>query len=134
MRRLMVVGAVAAAVLGGAAIAAGDGGERRVVDATASSRPEARPVAGVNERLALARAARVRCRTLGCINRSLTKLAKAVENLNRETYRCERYVNITAYDGYVYTPDGGATLFETTALDYSQEGDPASGRFLVYVC
>ena len=143
MRKRMIVGAaVAAFAVGGAALAFGDASEQRTaVPLKAGSKPVEKDLAKVKRGLRQAQAARVRCRSIGCVNRSLTKLANdvnALENnveiLRHDAFDCEQLVNITRYDGYVWTPNGGATLFTTTALDITTPGDPASARAVVYVC
>jgi hypothetical protein len=73
-----------------------------------------------------ARNAAVSCRNLGCINRKLTKL-------NRDAFKCERVVNLTRYQGYLYTPDG-TNVIETTALDFTEAGDTPTNQFVIYVC
>src|SRR5918992_1875196 len=135
MRKRIIAAVVAATVLGGAAVAVGDSSESRdPAKPTAGSDPSPKKLGEVNRRLNQSLAARVSCRSMGCINRTLTRLTAAVRRLNRETYQCERYVNVTQYSGYRYSPDGGTTEFGTTALDYTEQGDPATDRVLVYVC
>jgi hypothetical protein len=136
MRKRIVFAIVAATtVLGGAAIAVGDSSEsREPAKSTAGSDPIPRKLGEVNRRLNQSLAARVSCQSMACINRTLTRLSETVRRLNREIFRCERLVNVTQYTGYLYSPDGGQTVFGTTALDYTEPGDPPSDRVVVYVC
>jgi hypothetical protein len=71
---------------------------------------------------------------VSCINQTLTRLNKTVKALARDAFECEQYINVTRYGGYVYTPDGGATVFETTALDYTTPGQAPTDRVVVYTC
>jgi hypothetical protein len=135
MRRLIVVAIVATLAIGGAAVAfASDNSERRIAakPSASESNPMKRALTKAERRLAQASAAKIKCRTLGCINRSLTRLAKAVNVLVDETYNCEKYVNVTQYSGYLY--DDGVNVFPTSGLDYTEAGDAATDRFLVYTC
>ena len=135
MRKRIIAAFVIGAVLGGAAIAVGDSSERRAPSKpTAAPDPIQRKLGEVNRRLNRSLAARVSCQSTACINRTLTRLSASVTRLNRETFQCERLVNVTQYSGYLYSPDGGQTIFGTTALDYTEQGDPPSDRVVVYVC
>ena len=42
-------------------------------------------------------------------------------------------VNLTRYQGYLYTPDG-TNVIETTALDFTEAGDTPTNQFVIYVC
>ncbi len=134
MRKRIIVAIVATLVLGGTTVAVAGSQERRAPSKPTAEdlRPMSKSLAKVNDRLLQAK--RVKCRTIGCVNRTLTRLSKAVKNLNRDAFKCEQYVNVTRYDGYVYSPDGGATVFPTTALDYTTPGDTVSNRVVVYTC
>jgi hypothetical protein len=135
MRKRVITAIVAATVLGGAAIAVGASSDSRdPAKPTAGSDPIQKKLAEVNRRLNQSLAARVNCQSTGCINRTLNRLSASVRRLNRETFQCERLVNVTQYSGYRYSPDGGTTEFGTTALDYTEQGDPATDRVVVYVC
>ena len=46
--------------------------------------------------------------------------------------KCEQLVNVTQYFGYQYSD--GASVFPTTALDYTDHGGTASDRVVVYTC
>jgi hypothetical protein len=134
MKTRVLVGAVIATlVIGGSAMALAGSSERRVPAAPGASKPIAKDLARAKQRLTQANAARVRCRTVGCVNRTLTRLARAVNALSRDAFECERFVNVTSYNGYLYSPDG-ATVFPTTALDYTQTGDAPTDRVVVYTC
>jgi hypothetical protein len=121
-RTIITILSTALVVAGSAAIVQAAGGPEREVAASSSAPAEPK---GTLDRRAPAHAA-VRCRNLGCINRKLTKL-------NRDAFKCERLVNLTQYQGYLYTPDG-TNVIETTALDYTQSGDAPSDQFVIYVC
>jgi hypothetical protein len=135
MRKRIVLGVIAALVLGGAAVALADSSDRRVaLTPKAESNSIEQRLGEVNRRLSRALAARVSCRSFGCVNRTLNRLTQAVNALNRQTFRCQRVVNVTRYAGYLYTPDGGATIFETTALDHTEQGHQPTNRVVVDVC
>jgi hypothetical protein len=135
MRTRILVVAVACLVLGGAAVALAGSSERRAPAApTAGPKPTSKELDRINRRLNRVATASVNCRSFGCINRNLTRLAREVSVLKRDAFVCERLVDVTQYNGYDYSPDGGATFFLTTALDYTEPGDPVSNRAVVYVC
>jgi hypothetical protein len=135
MRKRILVAVVAATVLGGGAIAVAESSDSRSPSATAAGpKPVQKELAAINRRLSQATASRVSCRSVACINRNLTTLARDVRLLKRDAFVCERLVNATQYNGYDYSPDGGATFFLTTALDYTEPGDPVSDRVVVYTC
>jgi outer membrane murein-binding lipoprotein Lpp len=133
--RILVVSALATAVLGGTAFALAGGSEHRSPSPAATeSTPIPKQLAKVHQRLSQTLNARVNCGSIRCINRALNRLTTAVRTLNRDVNTCERYINVTRYNGYLYTPDGGTTIFETTALDYTDQGDPVTDKVLVFVC
>ena len=133
MRGILVVGVVAMLSIGGAVALGDSDSERRTAAKAKQSNPTKRPLADrLEDSLRTAKAAKVRCRTIKCVNTSLTNLAKDVKVLVRETFKCERWVNVTQYYGYQYSD--GASVFPTTALDYTEEGGTVSDRVLVYVC
>ena len=136
MRKRIIVGVIATLVLGGgAAIALADSSEQRVASKPAAApAPLQKKLGKVNQQLSESLAARVSCRSLGCINRTLNRLTRAVRVLNRDVNVCERFIRVTRYDGYLYSNDGGANVFLTTALDNTEAGDRVSHRVLVYVC
>jgi hypothetical protein len=122
MRRTVVTILATAVVLTGttAIVNAAGGPEREVAASSAAAKPEkiARPSSHLK--------GPVKCRTLRCLNSKLSALF-------RDTYKCQRLVDLTRYKGYAYTPDGSnATI--TTALDYTESGDTPSDQFVVYVC
>ena len=103
----------------------------------AASRPAPtfeKDLSRVQHRLIAASKARVRCRNLGCINRSLNQLGSAVGVLGHAMFQCEQYVNVTRYGGYAFSSDGGASFGVSPAIDYTEEGDPVTNRVVVYVC
>lgn len=130
--RLLIGGIAAMVVLGGSALAIAGDGERRTLAPTGQSGPaNAKPDAtthlskGLNAK---------KCQTVQCFNQQIKKLNKAVNNLEHDAFVCEQFVNVSQYSGYVYTPDGGDSLFETTALDYTEDGGTPTDRVVVYTC
>jgi hypothetical protein len=122
MRRTIITILSTALVLAGSAAivnAAGGGPEREVAASPAKAEPK-----GIIDR-AQAKAS-VRCRSLGCINRKLTKLS-------RDAFQCERLVPVTRYQGYLYTPDG-TNVITTTALDETVPGDTPTYQMVIYTC
>lgn len=135
MRMRILVALIATVALGGATFALADSSEHRTQSTpSAESKPVPKRLDKVNRLLGRARAARVSCRSMSCINRTLTRLTNDVRALKRDAFQCEQLTNVTRYSGYVYTPDGGNTLFETTALDHTDPGDTPTDRVVVYVC
>ena len=134
MKKLIIIAVVAAlAIITATTVAFGDSSDRRMPSRSgAEASPIKKSLARVDQRLNQAK--RVNCRTTRCFNNTLTKLKKDVKALQRDAFQCEQYVNVTRYNGYVYTPDGGTTVFPTTALDYTAQGDPVSNRVVVYTC
>ena len=123
MRRTIITILSTALVLAGTAAvvdAAGGGPEREV--AASSAAAEAKKLKDLRAKAK----ASVRCRTLGCINRKLTKLT-------RDAFKCERVVPVTRYQGYLYTPDG-ANVITTTALDETTPGDTPTYGMVIYTC
>jgi hypothetical protein len=76
------------------------------------------------------REAKIRCKSLACINRSITRLARAVNAILNDLNNCEQTRDITQYNDYEQYPDSGPV----TGLDYTFPGDAISNRMLVYVC
>ena len=135
MRKLITVGVIAAFTLGATALAVTGSSERRIASKpTGGSNPIQKDLSKVNRRLSQSTSSKVNCRSVKCVNQTLTKLSKRVKTLERDAFQCEKWVNLTSYGGYVYTPDGGATVFETSALDYTIQGDAPSDKFVVYTC
>jgi hypothetical protein len=69
---------------------------------------------------------RVTCRTLTCINRTLTKQSQAINNLKRnlralskDFYNCEVLQGVSQFSDFA--ADGGGT---TTGLDFDTPGTP----------
>jgi hypothetical protein len=135
-RSRIIVGAVIASLaLGGAAAARGDTPQGPMPVAAPKQAPTfAKDLSRVQQRLLEASRARVHCRTLGCINRSLSKLGSAVGVLGHAMFQCEQYVNVTRYDGYAFSDNGGASFGVSPAIDYTESGDPVTNRVVVYVC
>jgi hypothetical protein len=121
-RRILVTILAAAAALMAttAAVNAAGGPERKAAASTAAAKPER--IARSSSHMS----GRVNCRTLSCVNSKLNALF-------RDTYKCQRLVDLTRYEGYVYTRDG-ASGTRTTALDYTESGDTPSDQFVIHVC
>jgi hypothetical protein len=141
MRKRIIVGTIAAVAIGGTALAVADSSERRTPASKAALKSVEKDLGKAKRGLRQAQAARVRCRSIGCVNRNLNKLAGSVSVLQNDVavlkhdaFDCEQLVNVTRYDGYVYSPDAGATLFTTSALDITTPGDPVTARAVIYVC
>jgi hypothetical protein len=86
---------------------------------------------------------KVKCKTLACINRSLTRLGRAVNAILFELVNCEQVRDVTQYGdpngsfGYEFTNTGivnSTDTFPTSGLDFTTPGDTVSNRMLVYVC
>ena len=130
MRSRIFVGAIVACLaLAGSAVALGGSSERKVPAPTTTGTAAHPPKSLAKVQRALARATqnRVRCRSIRCINRSLNQLATAFNTLNQ----CLNYVTVGRFGGYLYSNDGGATVFQTSALDEVDPGQP--GRNYVYL-
>ena len=133
MQRLIIAAIVATLAITATTVAFGDSSERRVPARSAEkSKPIKKRLAEVEQRIDQAK--RVNCRSVSCVNQTLTRLSKDVKALKRDAFQCEKYINVSRYTGYVYTPDGGTTLFETTALDYTTPGETPTDRVVVYTC
>ena len=135
MRKLFIVGMIGAFTLGAATLAFAGSSERRIASTSrAESTPVRKDLGEINRRLSQSTHAKVNCKSVKCVNQTLTRLSKDVKNLKRDAFQCEQVVNVTSYDGYLYSPDGGATVFGTTALDYTDTGDVPTDQFVVYTC
>jgi hypothetical protein len=130
--RLLMGGIAAMIVLGGSALAIAGNGERRTPAPTAQSGPANAKLDAKTQLLKGLKAKK--CQTVQCFNQQIKKLNKAVNNLERDAFVCEKFVNMTQYSGYVYTPDGGSSFFETTAIDYTEAGGAPTDRVVVYTC
>ena len=129
--RIIIVGIAATLALAGSNIALGDGGERRVpVSAPAAqAQPVPKSLVTVQRALAKSEKGRVRCGNIQCVNGALTAIGKAFRHLTG----CMSYINVGVYDGYMYSNDGGATMFPTTGLDEVPAGEPAT-KAAIFVC
>lgn len=97
----------------------------------------------------------VDCGTMECLNTELTKLSRFATTTAARLKKLDAFVRaqgemwdawynewntcvpvspVTQYDGYVWSPDGGATLYLTTGLDYTYGSDPVSDWVLVWTC
>ena len=70
---------------------------------------------------------------LRCVKRKLAKLTKRFNALHTSYYNCEQLVDVTSYFGYEYGDGEGGTV-ETSALDFTDEGDFADEQVVVWVC
>jgi hypothetical protein len=122
--RMLIVGVIAAVALGGSSLALGATADHRVAlpDAVDHVRPLPKSLAHAQRAVDQLSRVRVRCRTLRCLNGALSKIATAFDTLGS----CMSYINIARYPGYMYSNDGGATEFQTTALDEADPGEPAT--------
>jgi hypothetical protein len=74
----------------------------------------------------------IKCQTLGCINRQLTKLWNE--------FNCMGLENVSVYGdssgtfGYWFNNGGGTTDFMTTALDFTNAGDSVDAKMLTWRC
>ena len=135
MSKLIIAGVIGTFTLGVATMAFAGGSERRIASTTtAASNPIEKNLSKVNRRLSQSTSAKVNCRSVRCVNNTLTNLAKRVKTLERDAFKCEKWTNITSYSGYIYTPDNGATTFPTSAIDYTESGDARSDKMVVYTC
>jgi hypothetical protein len=69
------------------------------------------------------------CR-LACVRKQLANLTAAFNDLSYSYWECELLVDVTQYDGYDYAN----ASFQTTALDFTEEGDFADEAMVVYDC
>ena len=86
--------------------------------------------------------------TLQCLNKGINKLRKAFNNLftahvalSTFVTSCLQKTSVTRYGdpngnfGYMWDDDGdGTPEFDTTALDFTVPGDPASAQMVVSPC
>jgi hypothetical protein len=128
VKRIVITLAVAALAVGGFAVGS---------SASSARKPVSKPTATVQDvharigqlagRLANLR---IRCVTLSCVNKSLTRLANGLKNLSTELANCEHVVAITQYNDYEQFPNSGPI----TALDFTVPGDGISNQMLVWTC
>jgi len=127
--RILAAAIVAVLAVGGATVAFGASGhERKATKPSAAVEPKPRAAAETAVALKAAKG----CRTVGCFNRVLRRIVKAVAQLQRDTYKCERYVDVTQYGDYLGTD--GANTYVQSGLDYTYPGDAPTDRMLVLVC
>ena len=129
--RMIIAGIAASLALAGSSIALGDSAERRVPVAApvTQAQPVPRSLVKVQRALAKSERVRVRCGNIQCVNGALTAIGKAFRHLTG----CMSYINIGRYDGYMYSNDGGATLFPTTGLDEVPPGETGT-KAAIFVC
>jgi len=73
------------------------------------------------------------CFTAGCFNKQIRKLKRQVRTLRTRVnalFACERVVPVTSYFGYDYQGVTNAT----SALDYTDPGDPIHAWVVVDIC
>jgi hypothetical protein len=161
MRKFLSVGTVALLAVGVLAVGADAGQPRQVGDGDRMTAERVSELPAAMERLeritdrnsAFLEAesealGRVNCTTVACLNHELTRLNRfAVQTANRldrldgvwndwydEWNNCVPIQSVTQYSGYMYSTDGGTTLFPTTGLDYTEEGSEVSDWVLVWTC
>ncbi len=64
--------------------------------------------------------------TLQCLNNQIKYLGKKTDRATAvlgAMLECMGIAPVNQYDGYVYTPDAGTTIFQTTALDFREVDD-----------
>ena len=129
--RMIVVGVATSLALAGSSIALGDGGERRVPVAAPTAQAQTLPKSLVKVQRALAQSerVRVRCGNIQCVNGALTAIGKAFRTLTG----CMSFITVARYDGYMYSNDGGQTLFQTTGLDEVGPGETGT-KAAIFVC
>jgi hypothetical protein len=133
MKKLITVGATFAVLIGGTSAIAGGHVERRAAPATAAqTSPIDKRLAQLRHASDLAHKAKIQCRSLRCVNSSLTKLAKAAIAFDT-AFGCMEKVALTQYSNYAIT-DGQGNYFQTTGVDYTQTGDTPTNMFLTFVC
>jgi hypothetical protein len=84
------------------------------------------------------------CHNWSCVNKHLNSLHKTAARTSRRVNHlltCMAEAPLTQYGdptgvggGYLYRPKDNSGGFTTAALDLTQPGDPASGRFLLDTC
>jgi hypothetical protein len=129
VQRIVVTLAVATVAVGGFAVASSASiGTRKPVSNPVVRQAHTR-IGQLADRLAQLR---VRCRTLSCVNKSLTRLATGLKNLSTELANCEHVIAISQYGDYASDPDTGPT----TGLDYTVLGTPIENvkQMLVWTC
>jgi len=132
MRSRVIIGAIAATLaLGAATSAIGNTTEHKVAAPPAAQAAQQLPKSLTKAQRAVGQTARarVRCRSIQCVNGALTALARAFRTMNG----CMSFINIARYPGYVYSNDGGATTFTTTGFDEAEPGEPAT-KVAIFTC
>ena len=129
--RIMAAGLIATLAVAGSALAFGDSSERRIPTPLASkdAPPLPKSLAKAQRAVLKVSQSKVHCQNLRCINKSLNQLGKAFTTLNQ----CLSYIDVARYPGYMYSNDGGATQFQTTALDTTPAGTPGT-RVVTFEC
>ena len=132
MRPPMIIVAIGAILaVAGSSLAAGSTAERRVAALPAAHAAQELPksLTKVQRAADETARARVRCRSIQCVNGALTALARAFRGMSG----CMSFINIARYPGYLYSNDGGATTFTTTGFDEAQPGEPAT-KVVILTC
>jgi hypothetical protein len=137
MKKTIVVAVVTSVITAGlmAVTFAGAATPKRHAPATAAAVAgtvhAARPVSDVRMRSALRHLtrARIRCQTLACINRQLTRIGRFLNCMDLEDVT--QYGDVNGSYGYRYS-DGGDFL--TTALDFTESGDSADASVITWTC
>ena len=118
MRRTIITILSTALVVGVAAtvVNAAGGSDREVAASSAAAQPQKLLKRGPTAQAA------VKCRTVKCINKQLTKL-------NNGVFKCERILAVTQYSDFALA-GGGAT----TGLDLTAPNDQPTANFVVDIC
>lgn len=129
MKKLLITLAVAAMAVGGLAVGVSAAGGR---DAVSRPNPTVRQADGrldaITERLTKLR---VRCVTLSCVNKSLTRLANAVKNITKEMDTCQKVISVSQYGDFEQYPDTGPI----TGLDYTDPTFPGTPQnVMIWTC
>src|SRR4051794_25458839 len=129
--RVIIVAIAALLALAGSSIAAGNPAKRGAATPRAAGAAQGLPksLAKIQRAVGETARARVRCRSIQCVNGALTTLASAFRTMTG----CMSFIDIARYPGYVYSNDGGQTTFTTTGFDEAEPGDPAT-KVVILTC
>lgn len=91
--------------------------------------------------------AKVKCTTLKCINKTLTRhsnqiagLNAAVDELFFQFFECEVIIPVNQFGdpfgefGYLFDNNDGGGVFLTSGLDVTSPDDPSAAWVVVYIC
>jgi hypothetical protein len=126
MKRIALV-LVVALVASGSTLAIASSQRERPTAPRAATRATLGEITGIEQRLdRIVHAPRVNCRTVVCVNRTLTQHGKAIKKLKRDLrflsqdfYNCEVVQGVSQFADFA--ADGGGT---TTGLDFDGSDTP----------